>query len=43
MIGEIITEKNNGYQVAIKSRVANNIFVESNDIVDVIDKERKYC
>jgi hypothetical protein len=42
MIGEIITEKNNGYQVAIKSRVANNIFVESNDIVDVIDKERKF-
>jgi hypothetical protein len=42
MIGEIISEKNNGYQVAIKSRVANNIFVESNDIFDVIDKERKF-
>jgi hypothetical protein len=42
MIGEIITEKNNGYQVAIKSRVANEIFVELNDIVDVIDKTRKF-
>jgi hypothetical protein len=42
MIGEIISEKNSGYQVAIKSRVANEIFVESNDIVDVIDKERKF-
>lgn len=42
MIGEIISEKNSGYQVSIKSRVANNIFVESNDIVDVIDKERKF-
>lgn len=42
MIGEIISEKNNGYQVAIKSRVANEIFVELNDIVDVIDKNRKF-
>jgi hypothetical protein len=42
MIGEIISEKNSGYQVAIKSRVANEIFVELNDIVDVIDKTRKF-
>ncbi len=42
MVGEIISEKNNGYQVGIKSRVASIIFVESNDIVDVIDKERKF-
>jgi hypothetical protein len=42
MIGEIISEKNSGYQVAIKSRVANSIFVESNDIVDIIDKQRKF-
>ena len=42
MIGEIISEKNSGYQVAIKSRVAKEIFVESNDIMDVIDKERKF-
>ena len=42
MIGEIISEKNNGYQVAIKSRVANEIFVEVNDISDVIDKTRKF-
>jgi hypothetical protein len=41
-IGEIISEKNSGYQVAIKSRVASQIFVESNDIVDVIDKQRKF-
>jgi hypothetical protein len=42
MIGEIISEKNGGYQVAIKSRVSNEIFVEYNDIVDVIDKTRKF-
>ena len=42
MIGEVIEEKNNGYQVSIESRVANNIFVELNDIVDVIDKTRKF-
>lgn len=42
MIGEIISEKNSGYQVAINSRVAKEIFVELNDIVDVIDKTRKF-
>ena len=38
MIGEIISVKDNGYKVAIKSRVANEIFVEYNDISNVIDK-----
>ena len=42
MIGEIVSEKNSGYKVAIKSRVANEIFVEANDIVDVIDKTRNF-
>lgn len=42
MIGEIISEKNSGYKVAIKSRVANEIFVESSDITDVIDKTRNF-
>lgn len=42
MIGDIVEKKNNGYQVSIESRIAKNIFVESNDIVDVIDKTRKF-
>jgi hypothetical protein len=42
MIGEIISEKNSGYKVAIKSRVASEIFVEANDISDVIDKTRNF-
>jgi hypothetical protein len=42
MIGEIISEKNSGYQVAIQSRVANKIFVEASDISDVIDKTRNF-
>jgi hypothetical protein len=42
MIGDIIEKKQNGYQVEIKSRVANSIFVEQNDIVSVIDKTIKF-
>jgi hypothetical protein len=42
MIGEIVSEKNSGYKVAIKSRVASEIFVEANDISDVIDKTRNF-
>ena len=42
MIGDIIEKKQNGYQVQIKSRVANSIFVEQNDIVSVIDKTIKF-
>ena len=42
MIGHIIEKKQNGYQVEIKSRVANSIFVEQNDIVSVIDKTIKF-
>lgn len=42
MIGEIIREKNEGYQVAIKSRLAKEIFVEVNDITTVIDKTQKF-
>jgi hypothetical protein len=42
MIGEILSENNSGYKVAIKSRVANEIFVEANDITDVIDKTRNF-
>jgi hypothetical protein len=37
MIGEIISVQNGGYKVAIKSRVANEIFVEYNDIINVIN------
>jgi len=42
MIGDIIEKKQNGYQVEIKSRVANSIFIEQNDIVSVIDKTIKF-
>jgi len=38
MIGEIISVQNGGYKVAIKSRVANEIFVEYNDIINVINE-----
>lgn len=42
MIGDIVEKKDNGYKVSIKSRIAKEIFVEKNDISNVIDKTIKF-
>ena len=42
MIGDIVEKKDNGYKVSIKSRIANEIFVEKKDISSVIDKTTKF-